>query len=276
MEILQSGAALRDRWWQFGLGWGITGDRHGAGSRSDMKLFLSHNSKDKPTVRHVASYLEKRGYEVWLDEWEMTPGDSLISKISEGVEKEVNGGLIMEVAEEKGLGSKFVIPVLIEACKVPFMLREKLYSNFTNKSFEDACEELVSGIEGKAIKNKLEPYSNAVIKSYDLGQRGDGKFVLIVEMTSNLSPINGLTVEIQTNGFLHALERIGASGDINPTGVIATSFSNTSTNSDNGCFFRKFTGPEIKKGISYFVEFISEQPIVIESLGYTDGYGKKV
>lgn len=261
-----------------------------------MKLFLSHNSKDKPTVRHVASYLEQKGYEVWLDEWEMTPGDSLISKISEGVEgadkllvflsptsvesewvkKEVNGGLIMEVAEEKGLGNKFVIPVLIEACKVPFMLREKLYSNFTDKSFEDACEELVSGIEDKARKNKLEPYSNAVIKSYDLGQRKDGKFALIVEVTSNLSPINGLTVEIHTNGFLHTSERIGASGDINPTGVTMTSFSNTTTNSDNVCFFRRFTGPEIKKGVSYFVEFISEQPVVINSLGYADGYGKKV
>ena len=29
MASLQSGAALRDRWWHFGFGWGITGDRHG-------------------------------------------------------------------------------------------------------------------------------------------------------------------------------------------------------------------------------------------------------
>jgi hypothetical protein len=35
MDYLQSGAALRVRWWQFGLGWGITGDRHGAGSRRE-------------------------------------------------------------------------------------------------------------------------------------------------------------------------------------------------------------------------------------------------
>ena len=27
MDYLQSGAALRDRWWQFGFGWGITDDR---------------------------------------------------------------------------------------------------------------------------------------------------------------------------------------------------------------------------------------------------------
>ncbi|WP_455884709.1 hypothetical protein [Pseudomonas spelaei] len=31
MDYLQSGAALRYRWWQFGFGWGITRDRHPAG-----------------------------------------------------------------------------------------------------------------------------------------------------------------------------------------------------------------------------------------------------
>jgi hypothetical protein len=29
MRYLQSGAALRDRWWQFGIGWGITGCHYG-------------------------------------------------------------------------------------------------------------------------------------------------------------------------------------------------------------------------------------------------------
>ena len=29
------------QWWQFGLGWGITGDRYEAGARSDMKLTVN-------------------------------------------------------------------------------------------------------------------------------------------------------------------------------------------------------------------------------------------
>ncbi|WP_395600250.1 toll/interleukin-1 receptor domain-containing protein [Pseudomonas sp. B19125] len=261
-----------------------------------MKLFLSHNSKDKPIVRRVASYLEQKGYEVWLDEWEMTPGDSLITKISEGVEgadkllvflsptsvesewvkKEVNGGLIMEVAEEKGLGNKFVIPVLIEACKVPFMLREKLYSNFTNKSLEDACEELVSGIEGKTRKNELEPYSNLVVKMLDLGQ-DDGKyFSFLIEVTSNLSPISGLTIEIATSGYLQASEHIGASGDYAFIDGMRCSLQNCKVHSDGAFFSRRFTGPEIKKGISYFLKFVSAQPLVINSFGCVDGYGVEI
>jgi TIR domain len=37
-------------------------------------VFLSHNSNDKPTVRIVGELLKKRGISVWLDEWELVPG----------------------------------------------------------------------------------------------------------------------------------------------------------------------------------------------------------
>jgi TIR domain len=36
--------------------------------------FLSHNSKDKPTVRDLGLALKQRGLRVWLDEWELIPG----------------------------------------------------------------------------------------------------------------------------------------------------------------------------------------------------------
>ena len=37
-------------------------------------VFLSHNSKDKPTVKRLGMELRKRGLSVWLDEWELRPG----------------------------------------------------------------------------------------------------------------------------------------------------------------------------------------------------------
>jgi hypothetical protein len=37
-------------------------------------VFLSHNSKDKPTVRELKKLLAARGLEVWLDEDELRPG----------------------------------------------------------------------------------------------------------------------------------------------------------------------------------------------------------
>jgi hypothetical protein len=261
-----------------------------------MKIFLSHTSKDKPNVRHVGQYLEQKGYTVWLDEWEMTPGDSLVNKISEGVEssdklvvflspesiqspwveKELNGGLIMEVAEEKGLGNKFVIPVLLEACKVPFFLREKLYSNFTNKGFEDACEELISGLENKPKARRMEPYSNAVVNVYALGQRADGLFETILEFTSNLSPISGASIQVETDGYREVFERIGTSGDLKIPDICRMSLTNSSHSSDGKIYRRSFTGPDLKKGISFFLTLAADEPVNVVSIAFADGYGNAI
>ncbi|RMU09290.1 hypothetical protein ALP36_200121 [Pseudomonas syringae pv. coriandricola] len=261
-----------------------------------MKIFLSHTSKDKPNVRAVANYLESAGYTVWLDEWEMTPGDSLVRKISEGVEssdklvvflspesiqsswveKELNGGLIMEIAEEKGLGSKFVIPVLLESCKVPFFLREKIYADFTNKNFQDACDELVSGITGKPRARSMEPYSNAVVNTYPVVERSDGLFEVVLEFTTNLSPISGASVQVVTTGYKDVYDRFGAAGNPVPSDVFGVSFSNTKKFSDGRVFHRTFTGPDLKKGVSYFLTFIAEKPLNITSISFADGYGNTI
>jgi hypothetical protein len=50
-------------------------------------VFLSHSNKDKPTVRPLAERLRKDGLKVWFDEWEIKPGDSIPSKIEEGLER---------------------------------------------------------------------------------------------------------------------------------------------------------------------------------------------
>ena len=49
-------------------------------------VFLSHGAKDKAVVRGVAERLRKDGLKVWFDEWELKPGDSIPSKIEEGLE----------------------------------------------------------------------------------------------------------------------------------------------------------------------------------------------
>ena len=49
-------------------------------------VFLSHNHADKPFVRRLAWNLRFVGINVWLDEAEIDIGDSLIGKISEGIQ----------------------------------------------------------------------------------------------------------------------------------------------------------------------------------------------
>src|SRR5882762_9142138 len=49
-------------------------------------VFLSHSSKDKDVVRALAEQLRSDGLRVWLDDWEIRPGDHVQAKIEEGLE----------------------------------------------------------------------------------------------------------------------------------------------------------------------------------------------
>ncbi|MCX6305314.1 MAG: TIR domain-containing protein [Bacteroidetes bacterium] len=49
-------------------------------------VFISHSSKDMATILPLAIKLKGDGIRVWLDEWEIKPGDSIPVKIEEGLE----------------------------------------------------------------------------------------------------------------------------------------------------------------------------------------------
>lgn len=55
--------------------------RHAEG----IHAFLSHNHRDKPLVNPLASRLRMLGVEVWLDSWEIAPGDSIPGKGNEAL-----------------------------------------------------------------------------------------------------------------------------------------------------------------------------------------------
>jgi hypothetical protein len=50
-------------------------------------VFLSHTSKDKPTVRELAERLKQDGLRVWFDEWVIQAGDLVSLKIEQGLER---------------------------------------------------------------------------------------------------------------------------------------------------------------------------------------------
>jgi hypothetical protein len=47
-----------------------------------MRVFISHASQDKAQVEALALALRERGFETWLDKWELQAGDDLISSIN--------------------------------------------------------------------------------------------------------------------------------------------------------------------------------------------------
>ncbi|MEP7011378.1 MAG: toll/interleukin-1 receptor domain-containing protein [Acidobacteriota bacterium] len=106
-------------------------------------VFLSHSSTDKPFVRKLARSLATRGHTVWLDEIELQPGDSLVQRISEALEKAdfvaavispasiksrwVKKELQLAATKELRDNRTIILPILIGRCEAPEYLRDKLY-----------------------------------------------------------------------------------------------------------------------------------------------------
>ncbi len=137
-------------------------------------VFLSHNSNDKPWVRDLAKRLSNDGVVVWLDEAELNIGDSLIERISEGIEQMqfvaavlsnnsisstwVQKELSLAMSKEIKGKQVTVLPLLIEKCTLPPSLADKLYADFTNpENFESEYTKLLKtiGIKVTSPKPKL-------------------------------------------------------------------------------------------------------------------------
>jgi|GEM_PF-929863 len=107
-----------------------------------LLVFLSHASQDKPTVRKLCKRLKADGFDPWLDEERLLPGQdwsleiekamrasdaillcfSALSAAKEGyIQREYKRA--MQYQEEKPEGTIFVIPVRLDDCELPFSLR---------------------------------------------------------------------------------------------------------------------------------------------------------
>ena len=121
-----------------------------------MSIFVSYSRADADFVNALGAVLARNNANVWIDTWELNVGDSLIDRIQKAIEnagallvvlsknsvesewckKELNAGLIRELEEKRVV----VLPVLIEDCRIPAFLRDKLYADFRtdfDKGFRD-------------------------------------------------------------------------------------------------------------------------------------------
>ncbi len=113
-------------------------------------VFLSHASEDIPAVRRLYKRLKTDGFDPWLDEERLLPGQdwsleiekamrtsdaillcfSALSVAKEGyLQREYKRA--MQHQEEKPEGTIFVIPVRLDECELPFSMREIQWVDFT-------------------------------------------------------------------------------------------------------------------------------------------------
>lgn len=70
-----------------------------------MNIFISHNKKDLIDARALATAFIEYGINIWFDEWEIMPGDSIIGGIEEGLE---NANIFILVWSQNAKKSEWV------------------------------------------------------------------------------------------------------------------------------------------------------------------------
>lgn len=138
-------------------------------SSEPRKLFLCHASADKPFVRQVRNDLANAGHSIWMDEFEIAVGDSIVQKInqatatadalilfvsqasaaSDWVAREWNSALARMLSG----ASVRVLPAMIEECEVPAILADIKYADF-RESYSRGLADLLSALKGLKSESK--------------------------------------------------------------------------------------------------------------------------
>lgn len=143
-------------------------------SQKQLSIFLSHASEDKPKVRNLCKRLKADGFDPWLDEERLLPGQdwsleiekalrasdaillcfSSLSIIKEGViQREYKRA--MRIQEEKPEGAIFIIPVQLDDCEMPFFIRDVQWVDYP-KDYDRIVIALNFKTGGKAMPQKTE------------------------------------------------------------------------------------------------------------------------
>jgi len=147
----------------------------------EYDIFISYSSEDKNIARRLEAYLMPK-YKVWRDEREIAVGNSIITKISDAipkaryvailltnnaiksnwVAKEISAAITREMEEKRDVA----LPILHESCKIPVMLKDKKYADFT-ENFDDGIKALTSLLDEYTQQGKELPTPTPLPQSED-------------------------------------------------------------------------------------------------------------
>jgi CHAT domain/TIR domain len=134
-------------------------------SRNIPKVFCSHRSVDKPRVCEIARKLREAGIDAWLDEWEIKPGEDIVTAMNDALAS-CDVGLIFfsnEVEHGKWVQAeistitlraiedgKSVIPVMLDPnTPIPPLLRPRCRLGY------EQVDQLIDAIYGRTTKPAL-------------------------------------------------------------------------------------------------------------------------
>lgn len=125
------------------------------------KAFISYSHSDKEIAIKLSKSLRENGVEVWIDKWEILPGDSLIQKIFEEGLSSIDAFIV--IISKSSVNSKWVkqeldvalikriegitriVPVIIDKTEIPDSIKPLKRIDISD-DFDTAVRELLMGI----------------------------------------------------------------------------------------------------------------------------------
>jgi tetratricopeptide (TPR) repeat protein len=174
-----------------------------------LRIFLCHAIEDKPDVRKLYNRLRNDGFDPWLDEEELFPGehwqrairkavhasDVVIVCLSRAsiskagyVQKEIK--FVLDKADEQPEDKIFIIPLKLEECDVPDRLSNLHYVNFfEEKGYERLLRSLNSRVDGPQDEHSTSELQNLLARLRTLEARSDpNKVIELGERILKLKP----------------------------------------------------------------------------------------
>ena len=138
-------------------------------------VFLSYSNTDREFVTRLAHDLLKAGLNVWLDQWSLTPGETLAEAINAALKASHVQVVVMSpdyfqsewtrqewhyaLGREVEIGSVKLVPIMYRDCLVPSMLQSKVWLDFRDPNrYQDSLARLVPSLY--QLTNKATPVTN--------------------------------------------------------------------------------------------------------------------
>ena len=128
-------------------------------NKKKIQVFLSYSRDDKKIADRLGSDLSSHGIDIWIDDKNISLGESILSGIQEGLNSSdyllllltpkaiasqwVKTEWLTKFSKQVQSGSIQVIPLMMEDCELPLFLLDRKYADF-RKSYEDGLSTLLS------------------------------------------------------------------------------------------------------------------------------------
>ena len=125
-------------------------------------VFISHRKQDSRRAERLASEIRNVGHNVWLDEWKISVGDSIIERINEGLE---GASYLVLCYSSSGVRSPWmgrewmsalarqlnghnvrILPVLLTGGQAPAILQDVKYADLV-RDWSGGLNELLRAIK---------------------------------------------------------------------------------------------------------------------------------